>query len=496
MPFSSHDDSARPLNPRHNDSSQTENRQKNLKNTEIHTSEHQTQKVAWNRLEIMLLVGSVILITLNAFEALATTTAMPTVVQELGAHTWFSVATGSALAAQLSATVLAGALSDSRGPRFVLILGMGLFVLGLTLCALSGHILLFVIGRIIQGCGGGFVIVPLYVLIGALVQDVHRPTVFAGFSLAWVLPSLIGPGIAGWVTGHIGWRPVFGAVPFLCLLALFPLIQVLRHLNTGEKQKNPLLFSLTLMSCGCGIGVLALQLSGATSGLLSYLLTVFGLALTIGVLPRLLPRGTCRARSGLPSLILTRLLAMGAEMGATAFLPLLLQHVHAWSADAASIAVTIGAVSWAAGSTIQSRIRNPRWRARLPFVGTLLLSIGVIPFLVLAWPGAPIWPALVSWLFAGAGVGLMHSTISVLALAVTPPEKHGKVSSWLQVADSAGAAVFMAIASLILALWGTHIPVGGPEYLPACVLLFVVSVSATCVAYRFRADTVSALHRA
>ena len=159
----------------------------------------QTVSSRWSPQEITLMIGSVALITLGAFESLATTTIMPRVVADLGAQTWFSVASGAALTAQLFAVVIAGSMSDSRGARPVLWAGIASFNVGLVLCTFAPHVAVFVLGRLLQGLGMGLLIVPLYVLIGAIASEQHRPTFFAAFSLAWLVPALIGPAIAGWV---------------------------------------------------------------------------------------------------------------------------------------------------------------------------------------------------------------------------------------------------------------------------------------------------------
>ncbi len=442
----------------------------------------------WRPLEISLLVGSVLLITLSAFEGLATTTIMPNVVADLDAESWFSVASGAAMAAQLAATVVAGGLSDSRGPRAVLLTGLGLFTAGLLVSALAPSIEAFVAGRLVQGVGGGLIIVPLYVFIGSIADPAHRPSFFAAFSLAWVLPGLVGPAIAGFVAATIGWRPVFGAVPVFALLALLPLIGVLRRLGEDEVRSPAPLARLLRLAAICGTGVLLLQLSGALGGIELFALALVGLVLTGWALPRLLPRGAFALRRGVPAAIMTRLLAMGAQAGAAALLPLLLQRVHHWQADSASLAVTVGTISWSLGATIQSRIVDQRSRLRLPVIGMVLLSVGLVPTVFLVLPTSPVWPSMVGWFVCGAGTGLMHSTLSVLALGLTDRSEHGKVASWLQVADASGAAVELAVVSIALAAWTTLGLSGGLVYLPAPVIALVAALVGTFAATRIDPD--------
>lgn len=440
-------------------------------------------KEPWRPIEISLLIGSVLLITLAAFEGLATTTIMPNVVAEFHADSWFSIASGAALAAQLSATVVAGGLSDSRGPRRVLGYGVALFALGLLVSGCAPMIEIFVIGRIIQGVGGGLIIVPLYVFIGSIAAPSHRPSFFAAFSLSWVLPGLVGPAIAGYAVSLVGWRPVFLAVPVLALIALFPLIGVLRALGAHEHSPSSLARLLRLAILAGG-GVVLLQLSGALGGLALVAVALLGLALTGIALPRLLPKGAFALRPGLPAAIMTRLLAMGAQAGAAAVLPLILQRVHDWEPESAALAVTIGTVSWSAGATLQSRITGSGRRLRLPLIGVALLTLGILPIVALAHPRAWIWAAMLGWFIAGAGTGLMHSTLSVLSLDLTRPAEHGKVASWLQVADASGAAIELAIMSIVMAAWSGLATAGPASYLPAPLIALAFSILALASALR------------
>ncbi len=435
----------------------------------------------WSGSEIAVMIGSVVLITLSAFESLATTTIMPNVVADLGAQSWFSVASGAALAAQLLSTVMAGALSDSRGPRPVLLSGMALFVIGLGMCASAPHIAIFVAGRLVQGLGGGLVIVTLYVLVGAVATDRHRATFFAGFSLAWVLPSLVGPAIAGFVASHAGWRVVFGAVPIIAVVAVIPLLPQLRRFHVEGSGRDPGTAHLAALGLTAGLGVVILQLAGTSTGWGLVAMAVLGITLTSWSLPRLVPAGTLRLALGMPSAIATRFLAMGALTGATAFMPLVLQRVHGWSIDHAAIAVTIGSVSWAVGATLQARVRDPRLRMRLPLIGAVALTLGLLPVTLLVWASAPVWPALVGWFVSGFGIGFLHSTLSDLVLGMSDRSEHGKVSSWLQVADNAGSALELALVSIALALWSGA---QGAVYLPASLVALVAATLAIVSAAR------------
>ena len=103
--------------------------------------------------------------------------------------------------------------------------------------------------------------------------------------------------------------------------------------------------------------------------------------------------------------------------------------------------------------------------------------------MIASWP---VWPALVGWFVAGFGTGLMHSTLSVLTLGLTDTSEHGKVASWLQVADAAGASIELALVSIAFALFALVMPVGPLSYLASPVITLIVTVVALVASLRIK----------
>ena len=448
-------------------------------------------RTSWTTSEIGLAIGSVLLITLVAFEELAATTIMPAVVQSFDAAAWYPIASGAALATQLSATVVAGALADWKGPRFVLLMGLVFFAVGLVVCAVGTNVVVFVVGRALQGLGGGLLIVPLYVLVGSVASPRHRPSFFASFSLAWVLPSLVGPAIAGHVTQEWGWRYVFGVVPLFVVIAALPIAYVLRSVPTAQGERSSVLAALSRDAGLVGIGVMLLQLAGAlTTPLAQFGVFALGACITVWSLPRLLPHGTFISRRGMPSAILARLCAMASQVGLAVMIPLILQRVHGWSEASSAWWVTLGSITWSIGAVGQARVHDPHLRRRLPVIGGALMAIGAIPVGALLAPSIPVSVPLVGWLLVGLGIGLVHAPLSVMALEVTPEAKHGRVASWLQVADSAGPALELALVSVAMSAWAATATVGGAAYAPYWVIAGVLAILTVIAVTRLRPSSV------
>jgi MFS family permease len=153
-----------------------------------------------------LTAGIVALVLLIAFEAMAAATAMPVAVRSLHGLAAYSWAFNGYLVASLLAMVVSGEVCDQNGPRRPVLVGVALFVGGLLVAGLATSMPVFVAGRAVQGLGGGAVIVAVYVVVGRSYGPDLRPRVFAAMSAAWVLPSIVGPLIAGAVADHLTWR--------------------------------------------------------------------------------------------------------------------------------------------------------------------------------------------------------------------------------------------------------------------------------------------------
>lgn len=138
-------------------------------------------------------IGIFALVALTAFEALALTTVMPVISADLDGAALYAAAFAGTLVASVVSVVYGGNLVDRRGPRPAFVLGLAFFAAGLVLAALAPDMVVFVVARLLQGLGAGLTNTALYVLVVRVYPEVLRVKVFAGFSAAWVLPSIFGP---------------------------------------------------------------------------------------------------------------------------------------------------------------------------------------------------------------------------------------------------------------------------------------------------------------
>src|SRR5690606_16496475 len=136
----------------------------------------------------------------------AVTTIMPIVSAELGGERLYAVVFAGMLATSVVGMVAAGAWCDRRGVLGPLSTAVVLFVVGLVIAGAAPSMELLVAGRLVQGLGSGGQIVTLYVVVARVYPGHLHGRVFAAFSAAWVIPSLIGPFLAGLVAELLHWR--------------------------------------------------------------------------------------------------------------------------------------------------------------------------------------------------------------------------------------------------------------------------------------------------
>lgn len=428
----------------------------------------------------LLLVGAVTLISLGAFENLAVTTMMPVVAAELDGLRLYALAMGLPLAAHIAATAAAGLWIDARSLRGPLVWGVLLFAAGLIAAGAAQDMALVALGRGVSGLGTGLLTVTLYAAVGALVPAADRPRFFAAFSAAWVVPSLVGPPLAGYVAQYLTWRLVFLGVAPLALASLLLLRPLLAAADDAAASRErgavrARARATMVPAVVVAAAVAALQAAGASAVAVS----LVAVAAIVAFLPRLLPPGTLVLRRGIASVVATRLLVNGSVIAMESFLPLLLQRERGWEPGPAGVVLTVGAVTWAFGSWIQGRVVEPGLRHRTAIGGAMLIAAGTATSSLVVFEQVPAVLAIVGWVFAGLGMGVVFPSMAVLALASTPSSRHGEVSASLQIADGVGAALALALVGAgFTALLGT----GANPYLPgfaAMVALALLAVVAT-----------------
>ncbi|MDN5795371.1 MAG: MFS transporter [Intrasporangium sp.] len=408
----------------------------------------------------LVTIAVLALITIIAFEAMAISTAMPVVAADLDAVKSYGLAFSIMLTAELLGTVLSGLWSDRRGPFQVLVVGQLLFAIGCVVAGLAGSFGALLAGRAVAGLGAGLNIVALYVVAGRVYPASVRPRVFSWTSAAWVLPSLVGPPIAGWLTTTFSWRWVFLVVLVPITATFVIVLQQRTALDGALPQESPAPADLAaerrVAWLGLAIALAAGLLQVGAERLVPFspamlIATLVGLVGVAIVYPRLSPRGTLRMRRGLPSTMLSRLLLSATFNGAVAFVPLMLVAERGLTPTLAGAVLTVGALGWSLGSWVQGNEAFAEAKPQLVTVGGACLAAGIALLAIVAASDLHWLVLAVGSVLMGLAMGLATSSTSVLTLALSPTEEHGRASSSLNLSDVLGAVLGISLSGAVFA---------------------------------------------
>ncbi|ADG74458.1 major facilitator superfamily MFS_1 [Cellulomonas flavigena DSM 20109] len=445
------------------------------------------------------------LVVLVAFESFAVTTVMPQVADLLGGRELYAFAFAGPLATGAVGMVVAGAWADRRGPAAPFATGVALFVTGLVVAGAAQSMPVLVAGRLAQGLGGGVVNVTLLVAVARAYPPVLHPRVFAWFSTAWVLPSIVGPSLAGLVAELAGWRWVFLGVAVLVLPATVPLLATVRRLGRAEADGTAPAAAAPTPAAPSDAGtddpgdaarrvgwavlvavaILALNVAATLPVPWSPVVAVGAAVVAVAAARPLLPVGALRVRHGLPSVISTRGLLSGAFFGAQVYVPYLLVDRDGWGATASGLGLSTAALAWSASSVVQGRLGS-RLRSRTAVrTGATLLVVGVAGAALATALDLPAGVVVAVWTASGAGMGLASSRLNVLLLGWSAPQDQGRNSAANSIADSVGAALALALTGVVFVAAGGDGPYGGPgPFVGAFALTAALAVAALLVAPR------------
>lgn len=449
----------------------------------------------WDSAHLSLTVGTILAVTIVALQGIALATMAPVLADDLGGRDLYGWIFTAFILPQIVGTVLGGQEADRRSPATVFLANLVLFAVGCALAGAASSIGMFFLGRALQGFGAGGVFACIYAVIGVAYEDRLRPSILAAVSSAFIIPSLIGPTIAGFIAEQYSWRYVFfGFLPVLAVIAplTYPAYRHVRRepetgsdtgsapssapgSGTGGRRRLAL---AVLLAIGTGLVLSGLELRPWPLALLT---SALGLALLAPTLRHLLPDGTLSARPVLPGVINARGLLFGGFIVVETYMIFALTEFGGASPTLAGVVLTAGSLTWTAGSLLQARwdrLAGPLMRPLRLAVGLGLTVIGGSAILGCVAIFGDIWieVALVAWLTTGLGIGLAYPTASSIAFAHAPPGQDGMVASSTLLADLFAFSAGVGLAGVILAL-GESLNAGTVASAGAAIGLGVVMLS-------------------
>ncbi|MBZ9810541.1 MULTISPECIES: MDR family MFS transporter [unclassified Mesorhizobium] len=415
------------------------------------------------------IIGGVLLsMLLAALDQTIVAPAMPTIARALGHAEYLPwIVTGYLLTATAMAP-LYGKISDVYGRRPTVYGAILIFLAGSLVSAMAPNMFVLVIGRAIQGAGGGGLFALAQTVIGDLVPPRERARYAAWISGTWAVASIAGPLLGGTFAEHLHWSLIFWINIPLGIVAMAIINKPLRKLPVAARRHRIDGLGALLLVAATALLLLALNWGGSEYPWLST--EILGLVASSLVLWGAFALRLLRATEPLISLevlsnpivlagTLSMFLLQAANIGLSVYLPVYLQSVIGLSASESGTALLGLMLGTVAGATFSGRT-IPRFvhykRIAMVGLGFAVLCLGVLS-LVAGHASLLVVEILTTCVGLGSGTTFPVATVSVQN--AVDPRHLGVATGVLTFLRSLGSALGVAILGAVAL--GNGLPLAG-----------------------------------
>jgi len=382
---------------------------------------HRTERKLGRREVIAIIGGLALAMFLGALNQTIVATALPTIGR---AFDDFENLSWVVIAYLLTSTVVAplyGKLSDIYGRRGMMLVALGVFMAGSAACAAAPSMLMLILGRGLQGIGGGGIVPLTQSIIADAVPPRERGYYQAYTGSVWIVAGAAGPVLGGVIAEHLHWSMIFWLNVPLGLAAAMLSSRQLKLVPVHERAHKIDLTGAALMMAAAVALLLALTWGGTRYPWLSQqivLLLVAAAVLTAAFLwwvlrapEPFLPLAVLNnpvMRAG----CLTTACTQSVSIGLTIFVPLYYEMVHGLSASDSGLALIPIVVMTTPGSYLSGRAML--YMDRYKWAPIVMLSIATAAVaLLVVHPLMPVWAVALITGLVGIGTGSSYPTVTV-----------------------------------------------------------------------------------
>ncbi len=411
------------------------------------------------------LSGGVVLHAINIYIA---TTILPSVVLDIGGLNLYAWNTTLFVTASILGSALSARLLSGYGPRSAYLVASLAFMLGSALCALAPNMPLMLVGRTVQGLGGGFLFALSYAMINLVFPQSLWPRAMALISGMWGVATLIGPAIGGIFAELDAWRFAFWTLlPITLIYAIFTWrILPAGRASTAATATLPVTQLVLLTAIVLTISASSIANSGLTNiagMVVAALLLLLLLRIESRATSRLLPRDALRLNSPLAALYITiSLLVIG--MTSEIFVPYFLQTLHGQSPLISGYIAAAMAAGWTISEVMSAGWKKAgiRWAI---ISGPIIVLVGLVVLSMLMPAGsvggwAHMAPIAIALTLVGFGIGFGWPHLLTRILQVAAEEDKDIAGASITTVQMFATAVGAALAGMVANLSGLNDPGG------------------------------------
>jgi EmrB/QacA subfamily drug resistance transporter len=398
----------------------------------------------------LTVVSLLLSLSMAAMEMTVVSTAMPTVVGDLGGiHLYSWVFTAYLLTSTVSVPLF-GKLADLYGRKPVLLAGIGVFLLGSIASGLAGGIGTLIAFRALQGLGAGAMQPTTLTIVGDIYNLEERSRMQGVFGAVWGVAGLIGPLLGGIIVKYLSWRWVF-FINVPAGIAAAVLLMVALHENVERRAHSLDWAGAGLLTVG--LTALLIGVHGGRAAAVG--LPVAALSLLVFLVAErrapepVLPLELFRQR------VIAVATAAGALVGAgmismVTYVPLYVQAILGGSPTEAGSAITPMVIGWPIASAVSGRLL-PRVGFRpLVRTGLLISAVAAVALGALLRPGASLHlPQALSALY-GVGLGLANTALLIAVQTSVEWRQRGVATASTMFARTIGGTLAVGVLGAVL----------------------------------------------
>ncbi|SHI25833.1 MFS transporter [Streptomyces sp. 3214.6] len=409
---------------------------------------------------VLVSIGALLLgMLLAALDQTIVSTALPTIVSDLGGMEHLSWVVTAYMLASTAATPLWGKLGDQYGRKRLFQIAIVLFLIGSALCGMAQNMPQLIAYRAVQGLGGGGLMVLSMALVGDLVPPRDRGRYQGLFGAVFGTTSVLGPLLGGLFTEHLSWRWVFYVNLPVGVVALAVIAAVLHIPLRPTKHVIDYLGTFLIASVATCL-VLVASLGGTTWDWGSpqiVALTVLGVLLAFAFVSverraaePVLPLKLFRIRTFTLSAVISFIVGF-AMFGAMTYLPTFLQVVQGVSPTMSGVHMLPMVAGMLLSSTGSGQIvsRTGRWKV-FPVTGTAVTAFGLLLLHRLDEHSSTGEMSAYFFVF-GLGLGLVMQVLVLIVQNAVAYEDLGVATSGATFFRSIGASFGVAIFGTVFA---------------------------------------------